>query len=76
MVVFCVSSLFVAGAGNREVAMFGGGECRCDIGICVSAAVVLRGWDCELLGRAAECVVSDETAHLTFEESPVRIWRL
>ena len=24
---------FVAGAGNREVARCGGGECRCDIGI-------------------------------------------
>ena len=25
--------IFVAGAGNREVASCGGGECRCDIGI-------------------------------------------
>ena len=40
---------FVAGAGNRVVPMFGGGECccDCDIGIGVSAGVALRGWDCE-----------------------------
>ena len=25
--------IFVAGAGSREVASCGGGECRCDIGI-------------------------------------------
>ena len=25
--------IFVAGAGNREIASCGGGECRCDIGI-------------------------------------------
>ena len=25
--------IFVTGAGNREVASCGGGECRCDIGI-------------------------------------------
>ena len=37
----------MAGAGNREVATLGGGECRCGSGIGVSAGVVLRGWDCE-----------------------------
>ena len=47
-----VGGVEVAGAGNREVAMFGGGECLCD------AVVVLRGRIGKLLGRAAECVVS------------------
>ena len=65
---------FVAGAGNRVVPMFGGGECccDCDIGIGVSAGVALRGWDCELLGKAAECVCSNETSRFTFEGSLVR----
>ena len=35
----------VEGAGGRDVAPFGGGECRCATGIGVSAAVALRGWD-------------------------------
>ena len=49
MIEHVISSLFVAGAGagNREVAMFRGGECRCDIGIGVSAVVILMGWDCK-----------------------------
>ena len=34
--------IFVAGAGNREVASCGGGECRCDIGIGVCVCVC--GW--------------------------------
>ena len=29
--VWC-GAIFVAGAGSREVASCGGGECRCDIG--------------------------------------------
>ena len=62
----------MAGAGSREVAMFGGGECRCDIGIGVSAVVALRGWIAKLLGRAAECVCSDESSRFTFEGSFVR----
>ena len=37
----------MAGAGIREVVTLGERECRCAIGIGVSAAVVLRGWDCE-----------------------------
>ena len=32
----CGSAIFVAGAGNREVARCGG-ECRCDIGVGVRA---------------------------------------
>ena len=39
------TKFFVAGAGNREVASCGGGECRCDIGIGVCAGVVWRGWN-------------------------------
>ena len=34
----------MAGAGSREVAMFGGGECRCAIAIGVFAAVIY--WGC------------------------------
>ena len=48
MIEHVMSSFLVAGAGNRKVAMFGTlGECRCDTGIDVSAAVVLRGWGCK-----------------------------
>ena len=40
------SNLWVAGTGNREVAMFGGGQCCCNVAIGLSAVAVLRGWDC------------------------------
>ena len=59
----------MAGAGNCEVATFGGGECRCDSGTGVSAGVAVRGWECEIAWRAAECVYSDETSRFTFEGS-------
>ena len=35
---------------RREVPTFGGGECRWDVGIGVSAGVVLRGWRCKTAG--------------------------
>ena len=35
--VYCGVEFFVAGAGNREGATFGGGECHCAIGIGASA---------------------------------------
>ena len=41
------AQIFVAGAGNREVASCGKGESRCDIGIGVWAGVVWRGWNLE-----------------------------
>ena len=44
---------FVAGAGSRDVATLGGGECRCDSGTGVSAGVVFRGWGCETAWQAA-----------------------
>ena len=55
-----MSLLFVTGAGNREAATFGGGECCCAIGICLSVAGALR-----VLGRAASCVRSGEASRFS-----------
>ena len=60
--MFGIFDFFLVGAGNCKAATLGGGECRCDIGVGVSAGI----------GKLLGGLPSDETSRFTFEGSLVR----